>query len=78
MIKRRRRIKHRKTFEERLAEEIARCKAAADHLPPGEQQEIYLRRARQAETASHINEWLTSPGLQPPKEVADLAAGGKK
>jgi hypothetical protein len=25
------------------------------------------RRARQAEIASHINEWLTSPGLAPPK-----------
>jgi len=28
------------------------------------QRELYLRRARQAEAASHINEWLTSPGLQ--------------
>ena len=27
--------------------------------------ELLLRRARQAETASHINEWLTSPGLAP-------------
>jgi hypothetical protein len=26
-----------------------------------------LRKARQAETAAHINDWLTSPGLQPPK-----------
>jgi hypothetical protein len=25
-----------------------------------------IRRARQAETASHINEWLNSPGLRPP------------
>ena len=26
-----------------------------------------LRKARQAETASRINEWLSSPGLQPPE-----------
>jgi hypothetical protein len=25
------------------------------------------RKARQAETAAHIDEWLKSPGLQPPK-----------
>jgi hypothetical protein len=25
-----------------------------------------MRRARQAEITSHINEWLTSPGLAPP------------
>jgi hypothetical protein len=25
-----------------------------------------LRRARQAETASHINQWLSSKGLQSP------------
>jgi len=28
-----------------------------------------LRSARQAETASRMNEWLTSPGLQAPKQV---------
>jgi hypothetical protein len=26
-----------------------------------------IREARQAETASHINEWLSSPGLQAPR-----------
>jgi hypothetical protein len=26
-----------------------------------------IRRARQAETALHLNEWVNSPGLQPPK-----------
>jgi hypothetical protein len=26
-----------------------------------------IRKARQAETASHMNEWLTSPGLRPPE-----------
>jgi hypothetical protein len=72
VIKRRNRTKHTKTFEERLAEEAARFRVAAAHLPPGTQRELYLRRARQAETAAHINEWLTSPGLQPPKALEDV------
>jgi hypothetical protein len=75
MIKRRNRTKHTKTFEERLAEEAARFKEAAAQLPPGPQREIYLRRARQAETASHINEWLTSPGLQPPIALENMHVG---
>jgi hypothetical protein len=33
---------------------------------PGVEREKLLRRARQAETAAHIQEWLTSPGLQAP------------
>jgi hypothetical protein len=35
--------------------------------PPGKEREELLRKARQAETASRIDEWLSSPGLQPPK-----------
>jgi hypothetical protein len=26
-----------------------------------------LRKARQAETAAHLNQWLSSPGLQSPR-----------
>jgi CRP/FNR family transcriptional regulator, cyclic AMP receptor protein len=33
---------------------------------PGLECERLIRRARQAETASHINEWLSSPGLRTP------------
>jgi hypothetical protein len=35
-------------------------------LPPGAVRDELIRRARQAETGSHLTEWLTSPGLQPP------------
>jgi len=63
----RRRIKHQKTFEERLAEEAVRFKAAAKDLPPGMERELLLRRARQAETASRMSDWLRSPGLQRPR-----------
>ena len=66
MPQQRRRIKPEKTFQERLAEEAQRFREAAATLPPGTAQELLLRRARQAETASHMNEWLSSKGLQPP------------
>jgi hypothetical protein len=53
-----------------LAEEAQKFREAAEQQPPGSMaRELLLRRARQAETASHINEWLTSPGLQPPKSL---------
>jgi hypothetical protein len=66
-MQKRRRIKHQKTFEERLAEEARRYREAAEALPPGTAQELLLRRARQAESAAHMNQWLKSPGLQHPK-----------
>ena len=78
MPQQRRRIKHEKTFQERLAEEALRFKEAAAKLPAGSHaQELLLRRARQAETASHVDEWLTSPGLQPPKALGSLLTGQK-
>ncbi|MET4235528.1 hypothetical protein ABIA85_008839 [Bradyrhizobium sp. LA6.10] len=52
----RRRIKHSATFEERLAEEAIKFKEAAESQPPGSPaRELLLRRARQTEAASHIN-----------------------
>ncbi|MFB6458673.1 hypothetical protein [Bradyrhizobium tunisiense] len=64
----RRRIKHTMTFEERLAEEARSFKEAAEKELPGSQaRELLLRRARQAETASRLNDWLRSPGLAPLK-----------
>jgi len=76
-MQKRRRIKHEKTFQERLVEDALRFKEAADKLPPGTARELLLRRARQAGTASQIDAWLTSPGLRPPKELSDLASGKK-
>ena len=74
----RRRVKPTATFEERLAEEAKKFKEAANHQPPGSMaRELLLRRARRAETASHINDWLTSPGLQPPK-ASNLLGEQKK
>jgi hypothetical protein len=63
----RRRVKHTVTFEQRLAAEAQRLKAEAGELPQGKARDDMMRKARQAETASHMNEWLSSPGLRPPK-----------
>jgi hypothetical protein len=54
-------------FEEGLAEVTQRLRERAEALPPGIERHELMRKIRQAETAAHLNEWLTSPGLQPPK-----------
>ena len=64
----RRRIDKKLTFRQQLLAEAMHFREAAEKEPPGTMaRELLLRRARQAETASHINDWLTSPGLTPPK-----------
>ena len=79
MAQERKRIKHKATFEELLAEEAIKFKEAAEKQPPGSTaRELLLRRARQAETASHINDWLSSPGLQPPKALRNLLGDQRK
>jgi hypothetical protein len=64
----RKRIKHAKTFEERLQNDAIRLREQARTMPPGKERELLLRKARQIDTAAHINEWLTSPGLRPPSQ----------
>jgi hypothetical protein len=54
-------------FQDRLALEALRLKEEAKTLPFGREREALLREARQIETASHIDEWLSSPGLRAPK-----------
>jgi hypothetical protein len=63
----RRRFKQMPTLEFRLTTEAANLRKQAEGMPPGIRRDALLRRARQAETASHMNEWLSSPRLQPPK-----------
>jgi len=60
-------IKQNKPLEKRLSEEAKRLTDEAAKLPPGAAREGLLRRARQAETGSHMSEWLNSPGLRPPE-----------
>jgi len=62
----RRRVKQTRTLEERMSEQAALLKEQAFRLPAGAEREALLKRARIAETGSHMSEWLTSPGLRPP------------
>jgi len=62
----RRRFTQTQSLEERLAEEAKRLRAEAKSLPHGAKREELIRKARQAETGSHMSEWLSSPGLQSP------------
>jgi len=63
----RRRFKQTQSLEERLAEEAKRLRSQTKLPPPGALREDTIRKARQAETGSHMIEWLTSPGLRPPE-----------
>ena len=67
-VMQRRRFKNILSFPDRLDQEIERLRAEAEKLPPGNhEREMLLRKARQAETALRVNDWLSSPGLQSPK-----------
>lgn len=63
----RRYFKQDQSLEERLSGEAKRLREVALTLRPGAAREQAIRKARQAETAAHMSEWLRSPGLQPPK-----------
>lgn len=47
----------------RLAE---RTHEEAMDLPPGSARDALLKKARQLETACHMSEWVSSPGLRAP------------
>ncbi len=66
MPDKRRRFVQTVPLEERLSEEAARLRAEARTLPPGHKRDVLLRRARQDEIASHLSDWIRSPGLKPP------------
>jgi len=53
-------------LQDRMALHALRLNEEAQSLRPGPERDAMIRRARQAETASHVDEWLSSPGLQPP------------
>jgi predicted trehalose synthase len=61
------RYKQTAPLDQRLQEEAKRLRKEAQGTPPGIERNNLIRRARQAETASQMNEWLTSPGLASPK-----------
>lgn len=63
----RRRFKHSQSLQDRLAAFAKSVREKAEDLPPGIERDDMLRKARQADTAAHLDNWVNSPGLQPPK-----------
>jgi hypothetical protein len=67
MTAKRNRTRNSVPFDERLQRAAEQARAAAEQLPQGDARDALLKKARQAETAAHLNEWLTSSGLQSPR-----------
>jgi len=63
----RRRFKQFLSLKDRLTLWSRQVRAAAEKLPSGPEKEALINKARQADTAAHLDEWANSPELQPPK-----------
>jgi hypothetical protein len=66
MLKRRR-SKQTIPLKDRLAAFAKEMVEQASHLPPGTEKDDLLRRARRADTASHLDGWANSGELQAPR-----------
>jgi hypothetical protein len=54
------------TLLDRLTAEKKRLEIEMVHVGPGSARNKLLKKLRQLDTAAHINEWLSSPGLRAP------------
>jgi hypothetical protein len=66
MSMKRRFLLHTQLLEDRLGIQAQRLRKEARGTPPGVEHERLIRKARLAETGSHLSEWRRSPGLQAP------------
>jgi hypothetical protein len=55
------------TIEQKWHQQSEDAKVEAEKLPYGKERDALIRKARQLQTASQINQWLSSTGLMPPK-----------
>ena len=55
------------TIEQKWHQQSEVAKNEAKKLPYGKERDAIERRARQLETASQVNQWISSPGLRPPE-----------
>jgi hypothetical protein len=55
------------TIEQKWHQESEAAKNEAQKLPYGKERDALVKKARQLKIASQISQWLSSPGLQPPK-----------
>jgi hypothetical protein len=63
----RRDSKQKITLQDLLSAWANDVRKRAARLPPGREREDMLRKASQADTASHLDDWVNSPGLRSPK-----------
>jgi hypothetical protein len=63
----RRRAKQTLSVKDRLAVFAHEARSKASQLGPGRERDDLLKRARQADTAAHLDDWANSPGLRPPE-----------
>jgi hypothetical protein len=55
------------TIEQMWHQQSEAAKSDAQKLPHGKERDALVRKARQLQTASQINQWLSSPELKPPE-----------
>jgi len=67
MAQRRRRFKQQFSLKDRLASWAKEVAEQAAKLPPSAERDALIKKARQVEIANHLGDWMSSPGLQPPK-----------
>ena len=59
--------KQSEVLKDRLARIAKDSRAKAWVLPAEAERDDLLRRARCADTAANLDNWINSPGLQPPR-----------
>jgi hypothetical protein len=55
------------SFEGQIAAEKKRLEEQISRTPHGPQRAALIKKIRQLDTASHMSDWLHSPGLRPPE-----------
>ena len=68
-IKRRKRLGQAEPLSERLFRLAVLSRERADQLAPGEERDVFLRKAQQAEIVARFTEYLLSPKLQSPQQT---------
>ena len=66
-MQRRRRFKQTLSLQDRLAAWADEIRKQAASLPSGPERDALLKKAGQADVASHLDSWANSAGLQLPK-----------
>jgi hypothetical protein len=61
-MQKRRRFKQSLSLKERLFSFAKEMRKKASQLPPGSERDDALKRARSADTATRVEQWLNSPG----------------